>query len=221
VKKLLKGIIDFRKNVRPKRLQSYSQLALGQSPDTLLIACSDSRVAPNVFASTDPGDLFVVRNVGNCVPPCKKNGFFSKSDTSEIAALEFAILNLKVRNVIVCGHSECGAMNAIFNGISDLSVESAHLRSWLINGQQELNLITPKSSGLSPQNQLSQLNVITQIDHIRTYPFIRRLESEGKLTLHGWWFDIANADVYSYDWSQGSFILLEEAYIESLLSKII
>src|SRR4051812_40341649 len=115
MKKLRQGIVDFRKSRRPEYAATFARLALGQAPDALFVACSDSRVVPNLFASTEPGDLFVLRNVGNIVAPCGAHGA-SESDESEGAALEFAILSLKVNDVIVCGHSECGAMRALTEG---------------------------------------------------------------------------------------------------------
>src|SRR3954468_4830459 len=118
MKKLLNGIVDFRKNVRPLVKDTFAQLALGQRPDTLFIACSDSRVVPNLFASSDPGDLFVIRNVGNLIPPCGEDGM-SSSDESEAAAIEFALMALPVEQIVVCGHSECGAMNMLAAGHRD------------------------------------------------------------------------------------------------------
>src|SRR5260221_13880361 len=115
MKKLVKGIIDFRRKGLPGYREKFGHLALGQSPDTLFIACSDSRVVPNLFASANPGDLFVIRNVGNLIPPCGPRGR-SLSDESEAAAIEFAIETLKITDIIVCGHSECGAMRALNNG---------------------------------------------------------------------------------------------------------
>src|SRR5579871_2549496 len=110
MRKLIRGIVDFRKNVRASVKETFAQLALGQRPDTLFIACSDSRVVPNLFASSDPGDLFVIRNVGNLIPPCGERGH-SASDESEAAAIEFALTALPVTDIVVCGHSECGAMD--------------------------------------------------------------------------------------------------------------
>src|SRR5260221_6050909 len=115
MKKLVKGIIDFRRKGLPGYREKFGHLALGQSPDTLFIACSDSRVVPNTFASADPGDLFVIRNVGNLIAPADPSGL-SPSDESEGAAIEFAVLTLGVRDIIVCGHSECGAMQAALGG---------------------------------------------------------------------------------------------------------
>src|ERR1700737_3168510 len=104
MKKLIQGIVDFRQNLSEESRSLFAQLALGQKPDALFIACSDSRVAPNVFASTNPGDLFVLRNVGNLIPPAS-----SSQDCSASAVIEFSIFSLNVSDIIVCGHSECGA----------------------------------------------------------------------------------------------------------------
>src|SRR4051812_21433972 len=133
MRKLIRGIVDFRKNVRPACKDTFARLALGQRPDTLFIACSDSRVVPNLFASSDPGDLFVIRNVGNLIPPCGKQGH-SASDESEAAAIEFALLSLPVAQIIVCGHSECGAMDLISRGRD--AAAAPNLKSWLRHGEE-------------------------------------------------------------------------------------
>src|SRR3954469_20374711 len=127
MRKLVQGIVDFRNRVRPVARETFARLALGQSPDALFIACSDSRVAVNVFASTEPGDLFVVRNPGNIVSPAAADGL-SVADESEAAAIEFAVIQLQVRDVIVCGHSSCGAMAGLLQGRA--TVRAPHLRSW-------------------------------------------------------------------------------------------
>src|SRR5712692_11162570 len=115
MRKLVQGIVEFRRSRRPDYAETFSRLALRQKPDALYIACSDSRVAINVFASTEPGDLFVVRNPGNIVSPAAPNGL-SVADESEAAAIEFAVGQLAVRDIIVCGHSSCGAMSALLQG---------------------------------------------------------------------------------------------------------
>src|SRR5690348_1183506 len=132
MRKLLHGIVEFRNNRRPDYREKFARLALGQAPDTLFIACSDSRVVPNLFASADPGDLFVIRNVGNLIAPAGGNGV-SGSDESEAAAVEFALANLKVTDIIICGHSECGAMQVLLKGRG--TIEPFHLRSWLRHGE--------------------------------------------------------------------------------------
>src|SRR3982750_1591942 len=115
MRKLIRGIVEFRKNVQSDYIERFSHLALGQAPDTLFIACSDSRVVPNLFASADPGDLFVIRNVGNLIAPADSNGL-SQDGNSEAAAIEFALANLAITDIIICGHSECGAMHAMLDG---------------------------------------------------------------------------------------------------------
>src|SRR5271154_5622632 len=105
MKKLLQGIVEFRKSLTEERRALFAQLALGQKPDVLFIGCSDSRVVPNLFASTEPGDLFVVRNIGNLIPPCS----CSAHESSVAAAIEFSLFSLNVSDIIICGHSECGA----------------------------------------------------------------------------------------------------------------
>src|SRR3982751_1421327 len=128
MKKLVLGILEFRQKMLPAYRDKFNKLAKGQHPDALFITCSDSRVAPNWFASTDPGDLFVIRNVGNLIPCCGEDGH-SIADESEAAAIEFAIINLNVTNIIVCGHSDCGAMHAVLNGRE--KVQAPNLRAWL------------------------------------------------------------------------------------------
>src|SRR3954470_19584993 len=128
MKKLIRGILDFRKNVLPARREMFARLADGQAPDVLFITCSDSRVAPNWFASTDPGDLFVIRNIGNLVPPCDLDGH-AHGETSVAAAVEFSQTTLSVKDIVVCGHSGCGAMQAIVGGLDKLP--SSNLKRWL------------------------------------------------------------------------------------------
>ncbi len=219
MKKLIRGIVDFRKNVRPSCKEIFAQLALGQRPDTLFIACSDSRVVPNLFASSDPGDLFVIRNVGNLIPPCDKEGY-STADESEAAAIEFAILTLNVSAIIVCGHSECGAMDSLVRG--QTPVGAPNLSSWLRHGLDSLKKLGPNAAvgkDLERHNQLSQINVLEQINHLKTYPLVQERMKEGKLRLHAWWFDIKEADVYEYDLSVNQFILIDENYAPVLLER--
>jgi carbonic anhydrase len=222
MKKLIRGIVDFRKTVRMSRKDTFAKLALGQRPDTLFIVCSDSRVAPNVFASTDPGDLFVIRNVGNMVPPSGKEGL-SKGDESVAAAIEFALLNLNVAYIIVCGHSECGAMVALTHGRNH--VEAPNLKNWLKHGDVSLKQFNkgyaPFSNKVAEKhNQLSQLNVLQQIEHLKTYPLVQERIKTGMLQLHAWWFDIKEANVYAYNPDEGAYHLIDEAYASELVERI-
>jgi carbonic anhydrase len=207
MKKLIQGIIDFRQNLTRESRELFAELALGQKPDTLFIACSDSRVVPNLFASKNPGDLFVLRNIGNLIPPAT----CAAGDNSASAVVEFSIFSLNVSDIIVCGHSECGAMQALTNGLNTECCP--HLKSWLKHGEESLRKIEAGlalNPALSKHNQLSQINVLQQMEHIKSYPFIQERLKENTLRVHGWWFDIAQADVYSYDPDLNQFVLIDE-----------
>ncbi|MCB0350619.1 MAG: carbonic anhydrase [Bdellovibrionales bacterium] len=220
MKKLIEGIVEFRTKVQKDYREAFGRLAVGQSPDTLFIACSDSRVVPNTFASTNPGDLFVVRNVGNLIPPCGSNGV-SSSDKSEAAAIEFSVLTLSISDIVVCGHSECGAMRALVNNRN--KVTAPNLKSWLRHGDaglKQLQAGTTLDSSLSEHNQLSQLNVLVQIEHIKSYPEVKKRIEEGTLSIHAWWFDIAHADVYAYEEEQNKFVLIDQAEAERLITRL-
>src|ERR1700758_590817 len=128
MRKLIMGIVEFRERMLPKYAQRFHELALKQTPDALFITCSDSRVVPDLLASTHPGDLFTMRNVGNLIPPATAEGV-STGDLSEAGAIEYAVLVLKVANIVVCGHSECGAMKAVYSRTAKL--KSPNLDKWL------------------------------------------------------------------------------------------
>ena len=220
MKKLIRGIVEFHTKVRPGCRETFARLALGQSPDALLIACSDSRVAPNLFASTEPGDLFVIRNPGNIIAPCGADGL-STSDESEAAAIEFSTLALNVSDVIVCGHSECGAMRILAEGSKALP--APHLHSWLRHAEGALREVREGArmkSDLAVHNRLSQLNVLHQLDHLRTYTVVRERLAAGRLRLHGWWFDIAQAEVLAYEEESQRFVVIDEAEADRLLARL-
>ena len=217
MKKLVRGIAEFRKTALPGYREKFAHLALGQSPDTLFIACSDSRVAPNIFASSDPGDLFVVRNVGNLIPNCGGNGH-SSSDESEVAAIEFALLNLKVSDIIICGHSECAAMRALVEGRE--KVAAPHLRAWLRHGEPSLTQLNDGLMAPDAHNRLSQLNVLQQLEHLRSYPVVRERLDDGRLKLHAWWFELKTADVYAYEEAVKKFVIIDEEEAARVLARI-
>jgi carbonic anhydrase len=220
MKKLVEGIVRFRRDILPGYRETFARLALGQKPDVLFIGCSDSRVAVNVFASTDPGDLFVVRNVGNLVPCCGENGQ-SSADESEAAAIEFAINTLNVSSIIVCGHSECGAMQALIAGREKL--EMINLQSWLRHGDDSLKTLAAlkeENTELAPHNKLSQINVLKQLEHLKTYPIVQKKLQTGELSLHGWWFELKHADVYAYEEELDKFVLIDEVEASRILERV-
>ena len=220
MKKLLEGIVEFQKSLDPAKREAFAKLALEQKPDGFFVACSDSRVVPNLFASTNPGDLFVIRNVGNLLPACDPaNPSLPKG--SAVAALEFSVKNLGVKNVIICGHSECGAMRALLDGLPN--GEWPSLQDWLRNGSETLDRFKQGhflDPSLSKVNQLSQLNVLVQMDHIASYPFIQERMATGELMIHGWWFDIANASVRAYEPEDHRFVVVEEGEAERILDRM-
>lgn len=205
MKKLIKGIMEFRKTRRDAVRETFAQLALGQDPDALFIACSDSRVAVNVFASTEPGDLFVVRNLGNIMPPYPDSG-------SAVAALEFALGKLEVSHIIVCGHSDCGAIRALAKGSK--GVERTPLALWLRHAK------AVGDEKVTDQDILSKHNVAHQLENLRTHPLVQEREKAGKLKLHGIWFNIRHADVYYFEESSGDFVLIDDVEGEKILRRL-
>lgn len=206
MKKLLAGIRDFHDHVRPAYRERFAHLSLGQSPDCLFIACSDSRVVPNLFASTDPGDLLVLRNIGNIVPP---SGAADCSDGSAGAAVEFATLALGVRDIVICGHSNCGAMRAVLD--EDRPAHAPTLDRWLEQvapSRSRLDAEARLASDRPLVDRLSQAHVLQQLEHLRTYPAVAERLADGRLTLHGWWFDLANAEVLAFDQATHGFLPL-------------
>ena len=220
MKKLILGILEFHKNIRPNYRETFARLALGQSPDALLIACSDSRVAPNLFASTQPGDMFVIRNAGNLIPP-SADALRSTAGSAEAAAIEFTTLFLNVTDIIVCGHSECGAMRALLEEKPE--PPTPHLRAWLMHGQGALRKLRQgarMNAELPLHNHLSQLNVLEQLDHIRSYPVVRDRLRDKRLRLHAWWFDIREAEVLTLDVSSRRFVTMTETEAEGILERL-
>jgi carbonic anhydrase len=195
MKKLIQGIIQFRETKRQGLSEAFARLALGQKPDALFIACSDSRMAVNVFASTDPGDLFVLRNVGNLVPPHGHPG-----GTGTAAAIDYAINTLGVRDIIVCGHSDCGAMHAHCQGHQALPL--GPLKDWL-----EMAATSP-GQGLDV-NEASRQNVLAQLEHLKSHPSVRQAMDKVKLGLHGLWFDIRHLDVLYFEQASQEWTLLD------------
>ncbi len=217
MKKLLQGIVDFRKGLTEENRDLFAKLALGQKPDVLFIACSDSRVVPNLFASTNPGDLFVVRNIGNMVPPASSD----IQESSVPAAIEFSVSSLDVSDIVICGHSECGAIQALAGGLDNLCCP--HLKSWLKFGKNSLDKVKKGfilDPSLSEHNQISQVNVLEQMQHIMSYPTVRERVEKKQLRVHGWWFDIAHADVYCYEESLNRFVMIDENEADLIFERL-
>lgn len=211
MKSLIEGILEFREQRFPELSERFRDLAGGQSPDTLFISCSDSRVVPSLLLSSEPGELFIMRNVGNLLPPCNPDGV-STGDLSEASALEYAVHVLKVDTIIVCGHSGCGAMEAVLSGKP--LTETPNLASWLKHADtaaERLRNGGSLDSTLPPADQLSQLNVLLQLEHLVSYPFVCDRLAEGSLQMGGWWFDISKGEMSAYDQDLDRFVLIDRA----------
>jgi carbonic anhydrase len=171
--KLIWGIVEFRERQLPGYARRFRDLALAQSPDTFMITCSDSRVVPDLLASTHPGDLFTMRNIGNLIPPATAEGV-SIGDVSEASAIEYAVLILKVANIVVCGHSECAAMKAVM--ARNPKPNAPNLEKWLHHASTAAFRLKHEGAldaTLQPHDQLSQLNVLVQLEHLMSYPVVR------------------------------------------------
>lgn len=201
--KLVKGIHSFQRGFFASHRELYHQLATaGQQPETLFITCSDSRVDPNLITNSAPGELFIVRNVGNVVPNVDLPG-------GTAAAIQYAVEVLNVENVIVCGHTQCGALKAILDPESVAHLD--YVSRWVKSTIDVKRLIDEKYVHLDGEEKLNaaiQENVLAQIEHLRQYPFVSSRMDAGKLQVNGWVFDVGRGEVYDYDPDIGEFLSL-------------
>ena len=213
MKKLIEGIVQFQKKTNNQCKKDFLSLAKSQNPQALFIGCADSRIVPSLFTTSLPGDLFIIRNMGNFVTPYAE----AMNDCGTASAIEFAVCSLKVPDIIICGHSNCGAVKKI---LENESIQTPYLKTWLSNGikPSERNPDILFNSDLSEEDQFSQLNVLKQIKHLKTYPFIKEKLQAGQIKIHALWFDIGNADVFYYKDNQ--FILITEDEGKKILKSL-
>ncbi|ASQ45872.1 carbonic anhydrase [Legionella clemsonensis] len=201
--KLLLGVRKFRQEVFKEMDSLFQMLSNGQYPDALFITCADSRIVPNLLTQSTPGDLFVVRNVGNIVPPNETN-----NSASEIAAIEYALKVLKVRNIILCGHSDCGAMKGLLT--PNLAEQLPSVASWLTHASSVVKKLQDKKEIIELESVIKQ-NVLVQIEHLKTYPIIAQKLASNELTIHGWFYKFESGEIFIYQENQEVFVPLEEA----------
>ncbi len=218
VHRLFRGLMNFDQEFRPSLKPLMKQLAHGQDPELLLFACSDSRVVPHLITSAEPGDVFVVRSVGNLIAPADTSGH-SIGDVSEASAIEYALEVLGIRDIAVCGHSNCGAMSALIKGRQALTQTAPNLVRWLAHGEaSKARAATMKfAEGLNEVDQLGQANVLQQLEHVASFEPVRKRLRQGEVRLHGLWFDIEHAMLHLYEAEAGRFVALTEAEIDRLL----
>lgn len=205
MQKLIQGIHRFRtEDFRP--LQGlFEQLAKGQNPETLFITCSDSRIDPNLLTRSRPGDLFILRNAGNIVPA------HGAVNGGEAATIEFAVAGLGVKDIIICGHSHCGAMRGLLQ--PELVASLPAVASWLSHAETTRRIVQDNYRHLDGDRLVTatvEENVLVQLENLRTLPAVASRLVRGDLHLHGWVYKIETGDVFAYDTSNGQFVPLAQ-----------
>jgi carbonic anhydrase len=205
MEKFLAGIAKFQNEVFPNSRHLYEQLAEGQSPETLYIGCSDSRVLPNELMQAKPGDLFICRTAGNLVPP------YGEAVGGVGATLEFAVEVLKVRHIVLCGHSDCGAMKALMNPEKLKGLKM--VQQWIRHADRVAAVAAELHGDLNDRDYLARLieeNVVAQLDHLMTYPCVASKVRSGNLYMHGLVFDIPSGEFRMFDRNTFAFLPLHE-----------
>ena len=206
MQRLIRGLHAFQQQVFRAEREFFEMLAGGQSPETLFITCSDSRIAPNLLTQTKPGVLFIIRNAVNIIPP------YGAAPCGETATVEYAVSALQVKDVIVCGHSHCGAMSALLDpsAVDDLPA----VRAWLGHAEATRRIMAESYQNLDGPARITatvQENVLVQLEHLRTHPSVASRLAAGTLRLHGWVYKLETGEVYAFDPADGQFKIVTEA----------
>lgn len=203
------GVRRFQNESYKQMEEDFKELSAAQKPEILFITCSDSRIVPHLLTQTKPGDLFVIRNVGNIIPP-------SYVPSSEAAGLMFALKELPtIKDIIICGHSHCGAMNGLLN--PNLHEHLPEVASWLIHSHSVLKQVSD-SKELHADNfilkvqQAAKLNILAQMEHLKSYPLITKKLERKELTIHGWFYEFETGEVFVYEPQYHEFFPFEKAF---------
>lgn len=192
MQKVLQGIDRFQSDVFPRMQELFERLAEGQHPPVLFITCSDSRIDPSLLTQTEPGDLFVLRNAGNLVPP------FEALHGGEAATIEYAVNALQVKDIIICGHSHCGAMGGLLKPEKLKSLPA--VTEWLAYAEETERIVREKYAHVTePAEKLNIAivqNVLVQLENLRTHPSVAAAEHRGELQLHGWVYKFETGEVF-------------------------
>jgi carbonic anhydrase len=203
VKRVLEGLTLFQQLAYPRHKDLFERLAKNQTPQAVFIACSDSRVVPNLMVQAEPGDLFIIRNAGNIVPPA------GSSYGGTTASLEYAIVALGIRDVILCGHSNCGAMQGVLH--PERLERMPAVRQWVSYADRARRAAVeahPRADDEALLEYVVDYNVIAQVRNILTFPFVRPLVERNELEIYGWVYDIASGRVKGLDASGRRFVPL-------------
>jgi carbonic anhydrase len=203
MERLIQGHKRFLAEAFPARRDQFHLLAEGQQPETLFVTCADSRIVPDLILQTQPGDLFICRNAGNVIPRA------GEPAGGVSATIEYAVEVLRVRHLIVCGHSDCGVIRALMNpgGLAELD----SVRDWLQHVEPAWSYVdeVERNAGeLTRHTALTHANVLVQLDNLRTHPYIQRATGEGRLRVHGWYYDILSGRIERYDEQAAKFVPL-------------
>jgi carbonic anhydrase len=206
VGRLIDGIETFRTEIFPERREQFHELAKGQDPRILFITCADSRVVPEMITQTEPGELFVSRNIGNIVPG------YGEMMGGVSAVIEYAVVALKVSDIIICGHSDCGAMKGLLVCDDPTAPQMPAVTNWLRNAHAARSIVEVTRPGLDGPEKVQALveqNVLVQLQHLRTHPSVAGRMAEGSLSLHGWVYDIEAGQIRAYD-ERGQLVPVKE-----------
>lgn len=196
--RIIEGIKHFQHQVFHHHQEHFERLTQGQSPEVLFITCSDSRVDPALITQTLPGELFVLRNAGNLIPP------FNSPHGGEIATIEYAVAVLGIKDIIVCGHTHCGAINALLN--PERLAELPDMAQWLAHAEGTIRTLPHDCSLL----EATERNVLVQLENLLTHPAVQKRIESGELQLHGWIYHFENGNVTRYDSESEKFVELTE-----------
>lgn len=196
--KLLKKAKHFKSICFEERKEFFEKLSTAQDPEVLFVTCADSRLHPHMFTESDAGELFICRNAGNIVPPHD-----APPDTTS-ASIEYALHNLDLTDIVICGHSDCGAMKALLNPES--TKDMPNMRHALRYANTALQALEDAdvSSGEMLQ-QLTEMNVLLQMVHLRSHPFVAEAEKAGRLSLHGWVYNIGEGNIRVFSPEENTF----------------
>ena len=202
MEKIINGYLQFKESGFKERKDLFAKLSNSQSPEVLFITCSDSRIDPNLITQTEPGDLFVIRNAGNIVPP------HTVESDGIVASVEFAVVGLGVKHIVICGHSNCGAMKGALNtsGLSDLP----KVRGWLNYCSEAVTIVQSRDRNLKSDelNSVTQENVLLQIKRLKQYPEISKRLASGKIEIHGWVYGIGEGVIRYFNQEKQTFVEL-------------
>lgn len=203
MEKLLAGIIKFREEDFEQHKELFGKLSKAQNPHTLFIGCSDSRLIPHLITRTLPGELFVIRNIANIVPPYHE----SEEYLATTSAIEYAVNVLEIENIVVCGHSNCGGCKSLYASDEELSA-LPHTKKWLDLAVTAKNKVLAKVSEEEYEKRewmTEQANIVEQVKNLLSYPFIRERYKQKKLLIQGWYYIIETGEVFIYNHQTGLF----------------